>query len=194
MANIRIDSPVQVFNGQALTFKSPADCSQITGLRVYYPEGNGTASKDFQFADAHGNNVGDIDLFAEDVLVKVILDVDASRAYVQNADTNAYLEGRFARIEASKPSGSYNGTGNSEVLPIEIDVGVVSANNQAVLIRRSDDPAFSIVTLGGYIGKNDDTVVCGIDAKYNPYTGKLIITSANDLFNAEGKLYRWFML
>lgn len=96
MPNIRIDSTIPISNGQALIFKSPADCSQITGLIVYYPDDDTTTSKTFQFADAHGNNVGSVSLFAEDVLVKVILDTDAGKAYVQNADTNAYLEGQFA--------------------------------------------------------------------------------------------------
>lgn len=101
MSNIRIDLEATVINGQTLTFKSPVDCSQITGLILYYPEGNTTKSTVFQFADAHGNNVGNINLFAENVLVKVILDTDLKRAYVQNADTNAYLENRFANLNAS---------------------------------------------------------------------------------------------
>lgn len=95
MANIRVDSPITIFDGQAVTFKSPTDCSQITGLKVYYPDNGTTLTKVFQFADAHGNNVGDLDLFASDVVVKVILDTDNNMAFVQNADTNAYLEGRF---------------------------------------------------------------------------------------------------
>ena len=97
MANIKVTVDYTILNGQPLTFKSPADCSQITGLVVSYQEGGKNKSKTFQFADAHGNNVGDIDLFAANVLVKVILDVEASRAYVQNADTNAYLEGELAK-------------------------------------------------------------------------------------------------
>lgn len=96
MPNIRIDSDNPIINGQTITFKSPADCSQVTGLIIYYPVGDTTTSKTFQFADAHGNNVGSVSLFAEDVLVKVILDTDAGKAYVQNADTNAYLEGQLA--------------------------------------------------------------------------------------------------
>ena len=97
MSKIRIDLEATLINGQTLTFQSPADCSQITGLIVYYPEGNGTTSKDFKFVDAHGVDVGSgtISLFAENVLVKVVLDIDQGKAYVQNADTNAYLEGRF---------------------------------------------------------------------------------------------------
>ena len=96
MANIRVDLASPVINGQTVTFKSPVDCSEVTGLKVYYPIGNSETSVSFQFADAHGNNVGHIDdLFTENVLVKVILDTESNKAYVQNADTNAYLEGRF---------------------------------------------------------------------------------------------------
>ena len=90
--NIRVDLNTPITDGTEVVFRSPVDCSQITGLIVYY---NGE-SKEFAFADAHGNNVGDIDhLFAENVVVKVILDVTTSMAFVQNADTNAYLEWRF---------------------------------------------------------------------------------------------------
>lgn len=95
--NIRIDLGSPVYSGQTLTFKSPADCSAVTGLIVYYPENSSPVSKTFQFADAHGNNVGSVSLFAENVLVKVILDTELNRAYVQNADTNAYIEGTFLK-------------------------------------------------------------------------------------------------
>ena len=97
MANIRVDVDYTIIDGSEIVFRSPVDCSAITGLIVYYIANDGAAvSKVFAFADAHGNNVGDIDhLFAEDVVVKVILDVTKSMAFVQNADTNAYLEMRF---------------------------------------------------------------------------------------------------
>jgi hypothetical protein len=99
--NIRVDMNTPIKDGTEVLFRSPVDCSQVTGLKVYYPENGATVSKEFAFADAHGNNVGDIDhLFAENVAVKVILDVTNGMAFVQNADTNAYLEGRFAEIEA----------------------------------------------------------------------------------------------
>lgn len=98
MANIRVDSTVEVFDGQALTFRSPVDISQVTGLKVYYPKGDTTASKVFQFADAHGQNIGNLNLFASNVIVKVILDTASLLAYVQNADTNAYLEGKFTQL------------------------------------------------------------------------------------------------
>lgn len=101
MPKIRIDLEATVLNGQALTFKAPADCSDITGLIIYYPEGNTTTSKNFKFVDAHGVDVGSgtISLFAANALVKVVLDTDSGKAYVQNADTNAYLEGKFDALE-----------------------------------------------------------------------------------------------
>lgn len=107
MANIRIDSPIPISDGQVITFKSPADCSTVTGLIIYYTENEIETSKSFKFADAHGNNVGGIDLFAANVMVKVILDTIHSRAYVQNADTNAYLEARF---KTKAPAGFGLGT------------------------------------------------------------------------------------
>ena len=101
MANIRVDLNTKIQDGSEIVFRSPVDCSAITGLIVYYPgEDENTTSKEFALADAHGNNVGDIDhLFVENVVVKVILDVAGGMAFVQNADTNAYLEGRFEALE-----------------------------------------------------------------------------------------------
>ena len=95
-----------ISDGTEVVFRSPVDCSQVTGLVVYYNGGN----KEFAFADAHGNNVGDIDhLFAENVVVKVILDVTHAMAFVQNADTNAYIERTFIKtVNGVKPDESGN--------------------------------------------------------------------------------------
>jgi hypothetical protein len=102
--NVRVDLNYPINDGTEVVFRSPVDCSQVTGLKVYYPENGATTSKEFAFADAHGNNVGDIpNLFAENVVVKVILDVTTGMAFVQNADTNAYLEGRFAEAVTHTP-------------------------------------------------------------------------------------------
>ena len=95
--NIRVDLNYPIKDGTEVVFRSPVDCSQVTGLKVYYRDNWETSSKEFAFADAHGNNVGDIPhLFAENVVVKVILDVTTGMAFVQNADTNAYLEAQLA--------------------------------------------------------------------------------------------------
>ena len=96
MANVKIALQFAAFDGQPLTFKAPCDCAHVTGIKVEYPNGEDTAFQVFTFADAHGNDVGDLDnLFAEGSMVKVILDTDTNRAFIQNADTNAYLERKF---------------------------------------------------------------------------------------------------
>ena len=108
--NIIVDLNYPIQDGTEVKFRSPVDCSQVTGLKVNYPNG----SQEFAFADAHGNNVGDVDhLFAEDVVVKVILDVTNGMAFVQNADTNAYLEGRFAELEAKIGTGGGGGSADA---------------------------------------------------------------------------------
>lgn len=114
MANIRVDLDYTLQDGAEIKFRSPVDCSQVAGLIVYYPgiDGNIT-SKEFVFADAHGNNVGDIDhLFAEDVVVKVILDVAKGMAFVQNADTNAYIEDTFLKKTGGTMTGAIAMSGN----------------------------------------------------------------------------------
>lgn len=107
MASIRIDLINPPTNGQTITFRSPLDCSEVTSLKIYHT--NGTKPAIFLLADAHGNNVGSVDLFAENVIVKVILDTANSRAYVQNADTNAYLEGQLAE-KLPKSGGEMSGS------------------------------------------------------------------------------------
>ncbi len=99
MSNIRVDVGYTIQDGAEIKFRSPVDCSAITGLIMHYPGEDGNiTSKVFVFADAHGNNVGNIDhLFAENIVVKVILDVTSGMAFVQNADTNAYIERTFVK-------------------------------------------------------------------------------------------------
>lgn len=121
MSNIRVDVGYTIHDGSELKFRSPVSCSAITGLIVYYPGTDGNiTSKVFALADAHGNNVGDIDhLFAENVVVKVILDVTTGMAFVQNADTNAYLE---AQLASKRPN---------TWMPTSVDVGAAPAIEDA---------------------------------------------------------------
>lgn len=111
---IIVNVDFSIADGTEIKFKSPVDCSQIIGLRVWYKDGDGQAFNDFNFADAHGNNVGNINyLFAENAVVSVILDPASGMAFVQNAATNAYIERTFVK--------SVNGTtpdadGNVEIV------------------------------------------------------------------------------
>ena len=100
--NVRVDLDSPIRDGVEVVFKSPCDASEVTGLNIYYPVDGVLESQNFAFADANATDVGHIDaLFAKDAVVKVILDLDTNMAFVQNADTNAYLESRFADIEES---------------------------------------------------------------------------------------------
>lgn len=94
MAYINVNSPCPVFHGMPITFKAPCDCTAVEGLVVAY----GDSSYTFAFKDAHGNTLTGLgNLFMQGVLVKAILDIEGGYAYLQNADTNAYIERTFAR-------------------------------------------------------------------------------------------------
>ena len=99
MADIRIDLSGALSDGQIVTFKAPCDCTAIEGFKVYYIDNGSRVSKKFIMKDSHGNNLAGIgNLFVKDVYVHAILDVKNGFAYLQNADTNAYLEQRIKTI------------------------------------------------------------------------------------------------
>ena len=168
--NIIVDLNTPITDGKEVVFRSPVDCSLVTGLLVNHAGG----SQEFAFADAHGNNVGDIDhLFAENAVVKVILDVTTSMAFVQNADTNAYLEGRFDGIIDKLCS---NFTESASVVvcePVEgYPLGVVSKiepaqqGQSAVHLRRCGKNLFDISGIVGTTVKaktGEGTLTCGED-------------------------------
>lgn len=97
MANIRIDTDHTLKDGLELVFRAPCDASAVTGMLVYSTVTDTT--QEFKLTDANGNDLGSINhLFAGSAVVKVILDVTQGKAFVQNADTNKYLEDRFANL------------------------------------------------------------------------------------------------
>lgn len=105
MAKIKIISECPLYDGMSVTFQAPCDCTAVDGLNVYY---DGVAQT-FGFRDAHGNDLaGTGNLFAQGAYVKAILNTDTGCAYLQNADTNKYLEGRFATIDVSGPINAHN--------------------------------------------------------------------------------------
>ena len=118
--NVRVNLNYPIYDGAEIVFKAPCGASKVTGLVLYYPSNGGTASSVFAFADAHTNDLGDLDdLFAEGAVVKVILDTETNMAFVQNAATNGYLERRFASIGAG---GGGGGTVKNAVLYTEQDL------------------------------------------------------------------------
>lgn len=97
MANIRVQLDCEIFDGQPVTFVAPCDCTEITGLKVIYPGD----FKIFTFKDAHRNDLTGLgNLFSEGAIVKAILDVSNGYAYLQNADTNAYIEKNYFRYKS----------------------------------------------------------------------------------------------
>ena len=113
--NVRVDLQEPIRDGMEVVFKSPCDASEVTGLNVYHLVDGVLESQNFTFADANTNDLGHFDaLFAKDAVVKVILDLDTNMAFVQNADTNAYLESRFAELEAMIGTGGGGGGGVTE--------------------------------------------------------------------------------
>lgn len=101
MAYIRVDVSHTIKNGSNVSFKAPCDCNAVDGLKVYFPNDKGIATNQtFIFTDAHGNNLTGIGhLFKTGAVVKAILNLDDGKAYLQNADTNAYLEEKFENLQ-----------------------------------------------------------------------------------------------
>ena len=116
--NVRVDLSTPIYDGMEVVFKAPCDAAQVTGLNLYYQKDGVQESQQFAFADANANDVGDIDaLFATGAVVKVILDLETNMAFIQNADTNSYLENRFKEI-----GGGGGGGGTTEVYTKWVDV------------------------------------------------------------------------
>ena len=154
--NVRVDLKETIRDGMEVVFKAPCDYAEVTGLVVYYPVSGVIQSRTFAFADAHANDLATLDvLFAKDAVVKVILDLSTNMAFVQNADTNAYLEGRLARLEANSAyystlSGAIADINNStkdnatkDAATIKVAVG--KADNGATTVTLLDDVTESVL-------------------------------------------------
>lgn len=96
MANITITIDGPLMDGHKVTFKAPCDCVQIDNLKVLYVVDGTRANKLFTMKDALGNTLTGLgNLFAKNAYVHAILDTKNGYAYLQNPDTNAYLEKKF---------------------------------------------------------------------------------------------------
>lgn len=81
-----------LYTGKQVTFKTPCESEGLTGLIV---EGS-----TYDIVNALGTALV-ANSFDAGAMVSVIFDKETKKAYVQNADTNAYLEGRFNGIDTS---------------------------------------------------------------------------------------------
>lgn len=108
MANIHVVVEKPIADGYKLKFRTPCESTTIEGLEVKYPAKNGvgTLIKKFTFKDAHGTELSGVgNLFVSGVMIEVLLDVTYSVAYIQNADTNSYVEsfkGEIKRLEEAQ--------------------------------------------------------------------------------------------
>ena len=162
MSNIKIELGHPIIDGMPLSFRAPCNCSEVSGLKVTYPEGDGTASAVFSFTDAHGNDLTGLgDLFAANAMVRVVLDTANAKAYIQNADTNAYLEGKFkgstvVPVTADITLGAAHAgkflrvdaaatiTVPADVFPVGVELEVFRYTSDAVAIAAADGVSFAI--------------------------------------------------
>ena len=101
MAKVTVTLNHSIYDGMAITFVAPCDCDKTDGLRVifYEEDRDDTRIQDFEFKDAHGNVLTGLgNLFLKGAYVRVILDTMNWVAYIQNADTNGYLEGKLTAL------------------------------------------------------------------------------------------------
>lgn len=99
MANIKIIVEGPLMDGHKVTFKAPCECFEVEKLNVFYVKDNAQVSRLFTMKDTHGNDLTGIgNLFTEGAYVHAILDTTNGFAYIQNADTNGYIEQRLVDI------------------------------------------------------------------------------------------------
>lgn len=117
MANIKITLDHDIVDGESVTFKAPCDATEVTGIKVYYKveteEGSTDADKTFTFRDAHCEALTNIDnLFKEGAYLTALLDTTNNYAFIQNADTNKYLEGKASvkKFTATLTANGWEGT------------------------------------------------------------------------------------
>lgn len=107
MAYIKLELDHPLVDGEIVTFKAPCNSDVISGLKVYYDDITDSAitttNKVFTFKDTHANNLTSIgNLFMTGAYVSVILDTTSNCAYIQNADTNGYLENKLTVLDRIK--------------------------------------------------------------------------------------------
>ena len=158
MAKIKVISKCELYDGMSITFRAPCDCTVVDGLNVYYNE----YSQSFSFRDAHGNNLAGLeDMFSEGAYIKAILDTRNGYAYLQNTDTNAYLQERSYTKEETLTDETKSALGlSSSAVPADVlcflgkynlhwwKMRSHSAHYEAYVSESITDLQFSIYNLG----------------------------------------------
>ena len=78
MANLLVSLPTGtvICDGKQITFKSPVDCTEVTGIII-----DGIT---YQLVDALGIVKAGGNSFAANAMVSVIIDTDDNKAFIQN--------------------------------------------------------------------------------------------------------------
>lgn len=189
MANVKVELDHQPYDGMSLTFKAPCDCDNITGLLIHYEDDINVIKYEqvFTFRDTHGNDLSNInELFKAGAYVKVVLHIAplSNYAYIQNADTNGYLEGKFAEIDdkLDEKSSLVRGTRLTSVTN-DMDTlftpgdYYVSGSNSVANLPYTAGSSIIEVRDGGYNGTYVQTQIASAMAKCIRYTRKFDGTS-----------------
>lgn len=135
MANIKVNLKEVLHDGSSVTFKAPCACDAIDGIIVYYPDivdnTPTTVSKTFKFKDAHGNDLTNIsNLFTEGAYVKAVFDTTNCYAYLQNADTNGYIERRLNVRNATLSASAWS---SEAPYTQTVQIRDITANDQPII-------------------------------------------------------------
>lgn len=178
--NVRIDLSHAPLDGETISFKAPCNASEVSGLIIYYPnEKNQTVSKEFTLNDANGNDIGLLDnIFAEGSIVKVIVDTDANNAFMQNSDTNAYLENKFASITPAS-IGALPLDERGKAIPSNSDLNdyktpgkyysYASSQSQTIKNAPSTNAGFDLIVSIGYYSADTITQIAMAGTNRNVY-------------------------
>jgi hypothetical protein len=146
---IRVVLNHSIENGSEIKFKVPPGAVGVSRLLLLYEDTNGAStSQTFTLTDANGNDVGNIkQLFTQGTILKVLLDTEEHKAFCTNADTNAYLEARFAAltdddIELESPAVTV--TGN----PIEITDFTADGELRNIAITGTEEETVNVYVYG----------------------------------------------
>ena len=159
MANIKVVVSHQIYDGVDIIFRTPCDCSEISGITVHFVQpDNSKSSKEFILKDAHNRDIGDLtNLFASGVLIKVLLDVTNGYAYIQNADTNSYLENKMTTSHES----------------LERQISDVQTSLGTSIDQTKSDLQKSISQNASTAQKNLDNAVSSLDSSISKATSEL---------------------
>lgn len=164
MAQIKIELLAPPVDGMDIKFKAPCNCTAVTGILVSYPDGE----QAFTFRDSHCNNLAGIgNLFSSGAYVKAILDTNNGYAYLQNADTNGYLEnmmGGELLWENAKPNSTFAaqtisiGLSNYEAVAIECKFSTDTSGKKLYFGLVGTTLNMDVISQSGYVGVRSATI------------------------------------